>query len=214
MLKPAAVTSEILKVTELKEGKEIYSTARTLQPQTSARLVTTVSAETVFPSHPEEEDDLSVEVTPGMECRHKGCRVIFMSDAENRIGNGEGTVCTYHPAPVRFGFLATFTDAFISIDRINPLCSPSSTREARCVALQITSLADCSIHPSFCIPDGSRAMSRDIYAVKGESWNLKNSLRSKDARKDAMFLFRSRMHWKRWCVHRLYYVAITALTTF
>ena len=43
-------------------------------------------------------------------------------------------------------------------------------------------------------------MFRVTYAVKGESWNLKNSLRSKGARKAAMFSFRSRAHRNRWCV--------------
>ncbi|KAH0830452.1 HSP20-like chaperone [Lanmaoa asiatica] len=66
------------------------------------RLSPTIPAESVLPSHPEEEDDLSVAIAPGTQCRHKGCRVAFASDAENRIGNGEGTVCTYHPAPPVF----------------------------------------------------------------------------------------------------------------
>lgn len=100
--KPAATASEILTMTESKEGREVYTTARTLQPQTSAPLAITLLAEPVLPSQPEEEDDLSVAVAPGTECRRKGCSVTFVSDAGNRIGDGEGTVCTYHPAPVRF----------------------------------------------------------------------------------------------------------------
>lgn len=99
--KPAA-TSRILTVTESKEGKEVFqvSGARTLQPQASALARTPV--ESVPPSFLEEEDDPNVAVAPGTECRRKGCTVNFVSDADNRVGNGEGTVCTYHPAPVRF----------------------------------------------------------------------------------------------------------------
>jgi len=129
-----AAASEILTMTQSKEGKEVYSTTRIPRPQTSAPFSTTLPVEPVLPSQPEEEDDLSVAVAPGTECRRKGCSVTFVSDAENRIGNGDGTVCTYHPAPVRFGFLATLTNNFTSIDRINSLYSPSSTREARYVA--------------------------------------------------------------------------------
>jgi len=100
--KPAATASEILTMTESKEGKEVYTTARTLQPQTSAPLATTLLVEPILPSQPEEEDDLSVAVAPGTECGRKGCSVSFVSDAENRIGDGEGTICTYHPAPPIF----------------------------------------------------------------------------------------------------------------
>jgi hypothetical protein len=49
----------------------------------------------------EEEDDLDVVVKEGAPCRRTGCDVKFVSDAENRVGDGEGTVCTYHPSPVR-----------------------------------------------------------------------------------------------------------------
>ncbi|KAF8136167.1 HSP20-like chaperone [Boletus edulis] len=102
--KPAATTTGILTVTKSEDGKEVFSTAQTLlnQPQTSACLSTALPAEFIAPFHTEEEDDPSKAVAPGKECRHKGCRVIFVSDAENRIGNGEGTVCTYHPAPPIF----------------------------------------------------------------------------------------------------------------
>jgi hypothetical protein len=54
----------------------------------------------------EDEDDPSVSVTAGTICRRKGCGLEFESDEANRIGDGEGTVCTYHPAPVsRRGYL-------------------------------------------------------------------------------------------------------------
>ncbi|PCH38141.1 chord-domain-containing protein [Wolfiporia cocos MD-104 SS10] len=49
----------------------------------------------------EEEEDLSAPVPPGTKCRHNGCQTVFESDAENRVGDGPGTVCTYHPkAPI------------------------------------------------------------------------------------------------------------------
>jgi len=50
----------------------------------------------------EEEDDLSVAVDPGTSCRRNGCQVTFVSDEINRQGDGEGTVCVYHPAPPIF----------------------------------------------------------------------------------------------------------------
>lgn len=92
------------------EGKEVYSTVRTFQSRTSAPLATALPAESISRSHPEEEDDLGVAATPGTQCRRKGCNVVFTSDAENRIGDGEGTVCTYHPAPVRSRSITTFTN--------------------------------------------------------------------------------------------------------
>jgi len=46
----------------------------------------------------EEEDDLSVPVSAGTTCKRNGCKAEFVSDEVNRLGDGEGTVCTYHPA--------------------------------------------------------------------------------------------------------------------
>lgn len=49
----------------------------------------------------EDEDDLSIPVAACTTCRRKGCGVSFVSDEVNRIGDGEGTVCIYHPlAPI------------------------------------------------------------------------------------------------------------------
>lgn len=131
---PRPATTEVLTMTEVKEGKEVYSTGPTLQSQTSAPLAAAPPTQFVLFSPPEEEDDLSVTIAPGTQCRRKGCSAAFASDAENRIGNGEDTVCTYHPAPVRFRLFAAFVHSFPSIDPINSSCSPSSTREARYVA--------------------------------------------------------------------------------
>lgn len=131
---PKSATTEILTMTGSKEGKEIYSTVRTHQFPASAPLATALLTDSVPASLPEEEEDLSVAVTPGTKCTRKMCQVVFVTDAENRIGNGEGTVCTYHPAPVRSRFLVVLANNFSSIDRINSHCSPSSAREARYVS--------------------------------------------------------------------------------
>jgi len=44
----------------------------------------------------EEEEDLDAIVPSGATCRHNGCQTTFSSDEENRIGDGPGTLCTYH----------------------------------------------------------------------------------------------------------------------
>jgi len=54
------------------------------------------------PLHDVEEDDLSIQVTPGTICKRKGCGVAFVSDEVNRLGEGDGTVCVYHPQPPLF----------------------------------------------------------------------------------------------------------------
>lgn len=48
-----------------------------------------------------ELDDLNTSVEVGAPCRRKGCSTAFVSDEVNRQGDGEGTVCHYHPLPVR-----------------------------------------------------------------------------------------------------------------
>jgi hypothetical protein len=47
-----------------------------------------------------EEDDISTPVAVGTTCKRNGCQTTFISDEANRLGDGEGTVCVYHPAPV------------------------------------------------------------------------------------------------------------------
>ena len=49
-----------------------------------------------------EIDDLTKEVAIGTMCRRKGCGITFITDEVNRQGEGEGTVCFYHPLPVTF----------------------------------------------------------------------------------------------------------------
>ena len=56
-----------------------------------------------------EQDDLSTPVPVGTVCRRKGCGVAFISEEVNRQGDGEGTVCQYHPLPVSdWGFTCSF----------------------------------------------------------------------------------------------------------
>jgi hypothetical protein len=65
----------------------------------------TVSVPTDRPTPPPiilEEDDLNAPVSVGTICRRKGCGVVFVSDEVNRHGDGEGTVCRYHPLPVSY----------------------------------------------------------------------------------------------------------------
>ncbi|KZV75756.1 chord-domain-containing protein [Peniophora sp. CONT] len=45
----------------------------------------------------EEEEDMNAPVPAGTTCRHNGCTVQYETDEEHRIGDGPGTVCTYHP---------------------------------------------------------------------------------------------------------------------
>lgn len=133
---PKPATTEILTMSESKDGKEVYSAVQTVQSShtshSSAPIATTLPTEPAAPYF-EEEDDSSIAVAPGTQCRRKGCAVAFLSDAENRVGNGEGTVCIYHSAPVRLGFFVTFTNTSFTTDRINSFCSPSSARGARYV---------------------------------------------------------------------------------
>ncbi|TFK76587.1 chord-domain-containing protein [Pluteus cervinus] len=81
--------------TQSMDGTETFSVSR----PTPARTPNTTPAPAPAV---EEEEDFNVPVSPGTECRRKGCNVKFVSDEVNRIGDGEGTVCTYHPAPPIF----------------------------------------------------------------------------------------------------------------
>ncbi|KAF9228583.1 chord-domain-containing protein [Gyrodon lividus] len=96
---PKSAATDTFTMVESKGGQEVYSTARSgpAPEQTPTPIVTATSG-----SQPEDEDDLSVTVTPGALCRRKGCGVAFVNDEENRIGDSEGAICTYHPAPPIF----------------------------------------------------------------------------------------------------------------
>lgn len=84
-------------MTETPAGQEVYTSG--LRANNTSTLT---AAMAVAPAPPviEAVDDLSVPVKIGTTCQRNGCGVVFESDEKNRIGDGEGTVCTYHPAPV------------------------------------------------------------------------------------------------------------------
>lgn len=96
---PKPSTNTNLKMTQSSDGKESYvsgSVTSNAPPPTTAIATAPVQPEPLV----EEEDDLSASVEPGTICRRKGCGVAYESDEVNRIGDGEGTVCVYHSAPV------------------------------------------------------------------------------------------------------------------
>lgn len=113
----------------------------------------------------EEEDDLSTSVPLGTTCRRKGCGLAFVSDEENRLGDGEGTRCTYHPAPVRP--LITFS-SYIAFIRFQPIFREGSKV---CHGPNQQSI--------------SLIQARGICAVNAESLSLTNSSKSRAARRAA-----------------------------
>ena len=120
------------------EGKEVFTTRGASKPAASTPASNTAVDATSAPPPPvvEEEDDLSVSVAPGTVCKRKGCGVAFVSNEENRIGDGEGTVCVYHPMPVRFslGIHASLETDFSR--------SPCSGKEARYAVITFYSRCD------------------------------------------------------------------------
>ncbi|KAI6043139.1 chord-domain-containing protein [Pisolithus marmoratus] len=88
-----------LTMTKSSQGSEVYSTSIA---KSAAGSTSTVATATPIDPPIEEEDDLTASVLPGTVCKRKGCGVIFVSDQENRVGDGAGSVCTYHPAPPIF----------------------------------------------------------------------------------------------------------------
>ena len=94
---PKSTSSANLRVTETPAGQEIYTSGSvTSNGSTPTAAIAPAPAPPVI----EEEDDPSIPVKAGTTCRRKGCGVVYESDEVNRIGDGEGTVCTYHSAPV------------------------------------------------------------------------------------------------------------------
>jgi len=90
-------------MTESTDGKEVYtsSSARS-RPQEPAKSSAAVPVAPPAPTEKvEEEDDLEATVPKGTPCQRAGCKVAFVSNEENRIGDGPGATCVYHPgAPV------------------------------------------------------------------------------------------------------------------
>jgi len=91
-------TAANLKLTSAEGSKESYSTRSSAPPSSVVSGSATPQQEPVAI----EEDDLVVTVAPGTQCKRQGCSVQFVSDAENRQGDGPGTICTYHPRPPIF----------------------------------------------------------------------------------------------------------------
>jgi CHORD len=91
-----------LTMTESADGKEVYtsSSARS-RSQQPAKISATPVAPPVPTKKVEEADDLKAIVPEGTPCQRAGCKVTFVSDEENRTGDGPGTKCVYHPEAVR-----------------------------------------------------------------------------------------------------------------
>lgn len=80
-----------------KDGKETFMT--TPAPQKNVSMID----KNAPPALIIEEDDPTIPISPGTLCRRKGCGVSFISDKESRQGDGPGTICIYHTAPVGWG---------------------------------------------------------------------------------------------------------------
>jgi len=101
---PKPTSSTNLTMTTDTDGQEVYSSGPSTAPKQTIQNqpIEAVATAPVRAPVVEEEDDLSTPVGVGTACKHKGCSVSFVSDEVNRIGDGEGTVCTYHPSPPIF----------------------------------------------------------------------------------------------------------------
>lgn len=90
-------------MTETADGKEVYTSSSVRsRPQEPAKPSAAIpAAQPVSAEKVEEEDDLEATVPNGTPCQRAGCKVAFVSDEENRIGDGSGTKCVYHPGAVR-----------------------------------------------------------------------------------------------------------------
>ncbi|KAF7338699.1 hypothetical protein MVEN_01045800 [Mycena venus] len=85
-------------------GQEVYTSSGSNATPVQKQPIEAVAAPAPAPRPAlvEEEDDPSIAVSVGTTCKHNGCKVEFVSDEVNRFGDGEGTVCTYHPQPPIF----------------------------------------------------------------------------------------------------------------
>jgi hypothetical protein len=80
------------------DGKEVFRVGNAVEPIVSAAVPPEPRAAPMPVAL--EVDDLNTPVAVGTQCRRKGCSTTFVSDEANRQGDGEGTVCHYHPLPV------------------------------------------------------------------------------------------------------------------
>ncbi|RDB20947.1 Cysteine and histidine-rich domain-containing protein [Hypsizygus marmoreus] len=88
---PNPSSATIFALSDSSSSKEVYSSSERLTTRSASPAPTPAPAI-------EEEDDLNVTVNPGTLCRRNGCKTAFVSDDVNRKGDGEGTICTYHPS--------------------------------------------------------------------------------------------------------------------
>ena len=88
-----------LTMTETADGKEVYTTASAPRSQKPTERAAAIPA---MPSNEAkvDEDDADAVVPPGTACKRTGCKVPFVSNEENRNGDGPGTKCLYHPGAV------------------------------------------------------------------------------------------------------------------
>ena len=107
-VQPSATSStpnRSLTMTESADGKEVYtSPSARIRPQEPAKLPAASPVAQPASSEKEkveEEYDLEATVPKGTPCQRAGCKVTFVSDEENRIGDGPGTKCVYHSGAVR-----------------------------------------------------------------------------------------------------------------
>ncbi|KAF8321273.1 chord-domain-containing protein [Clavulina sp. PMI_390] len=79
------------------KGKETYSTTSVSQTISNAPSTPAPPAPVV-----EDEDDVDAPVKPGAKCLRLGCGKAFVSQEESRLGDGEESICVYHPSPPIF----------------------------------------------------------------------------------------------------------------
>ncbi|KAH9484143.1 Cysteine and histidine-rich domain-containing protein [Psilocybe cubensis] len=107
-ISPAPVPRSTVNVSSetTSDGKEIYQVGGvhkdSLTSSASAKQEVTAAMPAPPPVPVLEVDDLNQAVPVGTPCKRKGCHTIFVSDEQNRQGDGEGTICRYHPLPPYF----------------------------------------------------------------------------------------------------------------
>ncbi|KAF9052681.1 chord-domain-containing protein [Panaeolus papilionaceus] len=103
-------TSEKAKVVDTPKSETVRAAStvdesgkETFGIETVAQVADKVDKAPIQPTAPIlEVDDLNQPVKVGTECRRAGCSVKFVDDQTNRQGDGEGTVCRFHPLPPIF----------------------------------------------------------------------------------------------------------------
>ena len=102
-------------MTKTEDGKEVYTTASApTRPQKPTERTAAIPAAppASIKEAEADKDDPDVVAPPGTACKRAGCKVTFVSDEENRNGDGPGTKCLYHPGAVRvFIFMYAYPTA-------------------------------------------------------------------------------------------------------